>query len=46
MALNGVDRGKIINPGVKPFTFFIIVIGLVLVAVLILGGLRSRRRAT
>jgi ubiquinol-cytochrome c reductase cytochrome b subunit len=46
MALNGVDRGKIINPGVEPFTFFIIVIVVFIVAVLILGGMRSRRRTT
>ncbi len=46
MALNGVDRGTLLNPGMKPFDFFILVIAVFVIAVLILGGIRARRRTT
>jgi ubiquinol-cytochrome c reductase cytochrome b subunit len=43
MALNGVDRGKLLNPGMRPLPFFIIVLVIFIVAVLILGGMRAKR---
>jgi sulfur oxidation c-type cytochrome SoxX len=46
MALNGVDRGKLLNPGMEPFDFFLLVIAVFVIAILILGGIRSRRRTT
>jgi ubiquinol-cytochrome c reductase cytochrome b subunit len=46
MSLNGVDRGKLLNPGMEPFYFFVLVITVFVIAILILGGIRSRRRAT
>jgi ubiquinol-cytochrome c reductase cytochrome b subunit len=46
MAQNGVDRGKLLNPGMEPFNFFLLVIVVFVIAILILGGIRSRRRTT
>ncbi len=44
MKLNGVDRGQIINPGIRPQTFFFIVAGLYLLVILIQGGIRIKKR--
>jgi ubiquinol-cytochrome c reductase cytochrome b subunit len=44
MKLNGVDRGKLMQPGIEPPLFFFLMIGVIVVAVLILGGMWSRRR--
>ncbi len=46
MKLNGVDRGKLLHPGMEPFDFFVLVIAVFVIAALILGGLRSRRKTT
>ncbi len=45
MALNGVDRGKLLNPGIRPQTFFVMAVIIFIIAALILGGMRSRRKA-
>ena len=42
--LNGVDRGEILNPGMRPQTFFFIVAGLYLLVVLIQGGIRIKKK--
>jgi ubiquinol-cytochrome c reductase cytochrome b subunit len=44
MSLNGVDRGEIINPGLRPRTFFFIVAGIYLLVILIQGGVRIRKK--
>ncbi|MEJ2696261.1 MAG: c-type cytochrome [Candidatus Sulfobium sp.] len=44
LQLNGVDRGKIVQPGLEPQTFFFIVLGLFVVAALLAGGAWARRR--
>jgi mono/diheme cytochrome c family protein len=44
MKLNGVDRGEIINPGIRPKTFFFIVAGLYLLVILVQGGIRIKRK--
>lgn len=43
LKLNGVERGQIINPGVRPRTFFFIVAGLYVVVFLIQGGVRIKK---
>jgi quinol-cytochrome oxidoreductase complex cytochrome b subunit/cytochrome c2 len=44
LELNGVNRAKIINPGLEPETFFFIVLGLFVIAALMAGGAWARRR--
>jgi ubiquinol-cytochrome c reductase cytochrome b subunit len=44
MKLNGVDRGEIINPGIRPRTFFFIVAGLYLIVILVQGGIRIKKK--
>jgi quinol-cytochrome oxidoreductase complex cytochrome b subunit/cytochrome c2 len=44
MELNGVNRAEIVNPGIKPRTFFFIVLGIFLIAALLAGGAWARRR--
>ncbi|MEJ2182375.1 MAG: cytochrome b N-terminal domain-containing protein [Nitrospirota bacterium] len=44
LKLNGVDRGKLIDPGVSPRTFFAVVAALYALMLLGLGGLWSKRR--
>jgi ubiquinol-cytochrome c reductase cytochrome b subunit len=44
MKLNGVDRGEIINPGIRPRTFFLIVAGLYLIVILVQGGIRIKKK--
>ncbi len=44
MKLNGVDRGEVINPGLRPKTFFFIVAALYLLVILIQGGIRIRKK--
>jgi mono/diheme cytochrome c family protein len=39
LRLNGVDRAELINPGMKPVTFFFIAVPLFLVVMSILGGI-------
>lgn len=39
LSLNGVDRAQIMNPGMPPKRFFLIVVPLVIVILLILGGI-------
>lgn len=43
LKLNGVDRGQIIDPGMKPRTFFYIVAGLYIMLILVQGGIRIKR---
>jgi mono/diheme cytochrome c family protein len=43
MELNGVNRAEILNPGMRPRTFFFIVLGLFVIAALLAGGAWSRR---
>jgi ubiquinol-cytochrome c reductase cytochrome b subunit len=44
MKLNGVDRGEIVYPGIRPHTFFFIVAGLYLLVILIQGGIRIKKK--
>ena len=44
LQLNGVDRAKIIDPGLEPETFFFIVLGIFLIAVLLAAGAWARRQ--
>ena len=44
LQLNGVDRAKIIHPGLEPETFFLIVLGIFLITALIAGGAWARRQ--
>lgn len=43
LKLNGVDRGRIINPGLEPRTFFYIVAGLYVLLILVQGGIRIKK---
>jgi ubiquinol-cytochrome c reductase cytochrome b subunit len=43
MSLNGVDRGKILRPGIEPRKFFFIVLGLYVLVLLVQGGIRIRK---
>ncbi len=43
MKLNGADRGKLLNPGMQPLNFFILVIVVFAIVILVLGGIRSRK---
>jgi len=43
LRLNRVDRGRIINPGIQPRTFFFIVAGFYVLVILIQGGIRLKR---
>ena len=43
LRLNGVERSKLINPGMKPRNFFLLVVGLYVVLILIQGGIRVKR---
>jgi ubiquinol-cytochrome c reductase cytochrome b subunit len=45
MALNGVDRAMITNPGIRPVTFYLVTLGVFLFMGLILAGAWSRRSA-
>ncbi len=42
--LNGVDRAQLINPGIQPRIFFLIVVVLYALVIFILGGLWNKRR--
>lgn len=44
LRLNGVDRGKILNPGIDPNTFYIILVGAYVLFALILAGLWNKKR--
>jgi ubiquinol-cytochrome c reductase cytochrome b subunit len=44
MELNGVDRAKLLNPGMEPKTFFLVVTAAFLLSALSLGGLRERMK--
>jgi hypothetical protein len=41
--LNGVDRAQLVNPGLEPRTFFLLVGVFYLLIVLILGGLWNKK---
>ncbi len=43
MSLNGVDRAQIINPGMKPLNFFILIIVIYVLILLVQGGIRIKR---
>jgi ubiquinol-cytochrome c reductase cytochrome b subunit len=43
LKLNGVDRAKLIDPGMQPRTFFWIVTALYIALILFQGGIRMRR---
>ncbi len=43
MSLNGVDRAQIINPGMEPRSFFILVAAVYVLILFIQGGLRVKR---
>jgi quinol-cytochrome oxidoreductase complex cytochrome b subunit/cytochrome c551/c552 len=44
MALNGVDRGRLLHPGVEPRRFFFIVLAAYVLFLLVQGGLRIRKK--
>jgi hypothetical protein len=44
MELNGVDRAKLLSPGMEPKTFFLVVTSAFLLLALALGGLRERMK--
>ncbi len=39
LSLNGIDRAKIVNPGMAPTRFFFIVVPSVIIIIMLLGGL-------
>jgi mono/diheme cytochrome c family protein len=41
--LNGVDRAQLVNPGMQPRNFFLLVVILYLLIVLVLGGLWNKK---
>ena len=43
LLLNGVDRAQLVNPGMQPRNFFLLVVILYLLIVLILGGLWNKK---
>ena len=43
MSINGVDRAQIINPGMTPLNFFILVIVIYVLILLIQGGIRIKK---
>ena len=43
MSVNGVDRAQIINPGMKPRNFFILIITIYVLIFLIQGGIRIKQ---
>lgn len=45
LALNGVDRAKILNPGMKPRNFFILVLVVYALVIVILGGIWNKRES-
>ena len=44
MSLNGVDRGRLLHPGVEPRKFFFIVLAVYVLFLLVQGGLRIRKK--
>lgn len=46
MSLNGVDRAAIINPGMEPRNFFILVGVIYVLILLVQGGIRMRRNVS
>src|SRR5208283_4413492 len=43
MSINGVDRAQIINPGMTPRNFFILIIAIYVLIFLIQGGIRIKK---
>jgi ubiquinol-cytochrome c reductase cytochrome b subunit len=43
MSLNGIDRGKILRPGIEPRKFFFIVLAAYVLVLLVQGGIRIRK---
>jgi len=43
LRLNGVERSKLINPGMKPRVFFLLVVGVYVLLILAQGGIRMKR---
>ncbi len=43
LALNGVERSQLVNPGIQPRVFFLIVVVLYVLVILILGGMWSKK---
>ena len=43
LLLNGVDRAQLVNPGMQPRNFFLLVVILYLLIVLVLGGLWNKK---
>jgi len=43
MSINGVDRAQIINPGLKPRNFFILIVVIYVLILLIQGGIRIKK---
>jgi mono/diheme cytochrome c family protein len=44
MSLNGIDRAKLMHPGLMPRQFLLIVAGIFALTALFLGGIRSKRK--
>jgi len=43
LGLNGVDRAQLINPGMRPRSFFILVLIVYVVVILVQGGIRFKK---
>ena len=43
LQLNGVNRGELVNPGMKPGNFFVLAAGIYAIVVLMLGGIWNRK---
>lgn len=43
LKLNGVDRAALINPGVKPLNFFLMIVAIYALVILVQGGIRIRK---
>ncbi len=43
LKLNGSDRGKIVDPGMEPRTFFFVLAGIYVLFILIQGGIRIKK---
>ena len=44
MSLNGVDRGRLLHPGMEPRKFFFIVLAVYVLFLLVQGGVRIRKK--
>jgi ubiquinol-cytochrome c reductase cytochrome b subunit len=43
LKLNGVDRARLINPGMKPLNFYLVVVAVYMLFILVQGGIRIRK---